>query len=350
MKSRMGYLDALRGFAALSVLLQHTFEKIWQVGSDGLLRQALSFSLFHFVNFGRFGVILFFMTSGFVIPFSFKGNRPIFNFTVSRLFRLYPAYWFSIATVALTSWIIAGKIFSPVQIIANITMIQRVLFQKNISDVYWTLFLELIFYFICAILFYRNLLMRWSVSAGFAFALIAMATIVSTIKYGLHCRIPYLDDPIYLSYMFTGAVFRVAFLDGDRKAARTAYGLVATHIVAALFNSGILFHIPSNGNVYLSPVPLFSAYALALAVFVFCTKFKSPNSKPLKYMGTISYSLYLNQATALALLYYLMPPAGASLEGLAFIASVVALATAASALTYHYIEQPFINLGRKMIK
>ncbi|WP_226019831.1 acyltransferase [Novosphingobium sp. FKTRR1] len=197
MKSRLGYLDALRGFAALSVLFQHTFEKVWQAGSDGLLHQVLSFSLFHLVNFGRFGVILFFMTSGFVIPFSFKGDRPVFNFCVSRFFRLYPAYWFSIGAVVSVTWIIGGELFSPRQIISNITMIQRLFGQPNVSDVYWTLFLELVFYFFCIILFMKNLLYRWSVSAVFAFGLIATATVGSILKYGFHFRIPYLDDPIY---------------------------------------------------------------------------------------------------------------------------------------------------------
>lgn len=141
----------------------------------------------------------------------------------------------------------------------------------------------------------------------------------------------------------------MAFLDGNRKATRAAYGLVAAQIVAAFVNCGILFRVPSNGNVYFSPVPLFAAYLLALVLFVFCAKFKIPNIKRLEYMGTISYSLYLNQATALALLYYLMPPVGASLQGLVFIGCVVTLATAASALTYRFIERPFINLGRTII-
>ena len=48
---------------------------------------ALSFPL----NWGPFGVALFFVISGFVIPFSFETYGRL-DFIVARFFRIYPTY------------------------------------------------------------------------------------------------------------------------------------------------------------------------------------------------------------------------------------------------------------------
>ena len=47
------------------------------------------------VSLGRFGVALFFLISGFIVPFSIGGERPLFQFAVSRVFRLYPPCGFA---------------------------------------------------------------------------------------------------------------------------------------------------------------------------------------------------------------------------------------------------------------
>jgi peptidoglycan/LPS O-acetylase OafA/YrhL len=57
--SRLAWLDALRGFAALCVVFDH--------GSTLLLLPARSF-LYHWLNFGQYGVFVFFLVSGYIVP------------------------------------------------------------------------------------------------------------------------------------------------------------------------------------------------------------------------------------------------------------------------------------------
>ena len=80
-------------------MLQHVAERIIfaDPASGSILRPAF-LDLF---NAGRFGVALFFLISGFVIPFSFKEPRPLLRFALSRFFRLYPAYWLSLMLALL---------------------------------------------------------------------------------------------------------------------------------------------------------------------------------------------------------------------------------------------------------
>jgi peptidoglycan/LPS O-acetylase OafA/YrhL len=74
-----------------------------------------------YFDWGRFGVVLFFLISGFVIPYSFSGQAPLRKFVVSRLFRLYPAFWLSVlGTVAVIYF--SGGIINVRQVLANLSM------------------------------------------------------------------------------------------------------------------------------------------------------------------------------------------------------------------------------------
>jgi peptidoglycan/LPS O-acetylase OafA/YrhL len=96
---RMVFLDALRGLAALSVFISHTAERL-----SPTLRQII-YTRF---DLGHFGVTLFFMCSGFIIPFSLERQNSLVSFWISRTFRLYPLYWFTIAVSVLVTFIQSG--------------------------------------------------------------------------------------------------------------------------------------------------------------------------------------------------------------------------------------------------
>ena len=84
---RIVELDAIRGIAALMVVLYHY--TTWYVQSVGFSSTA---PLFEFWQ-GRLGVYLFFIVSGFVIFLTLEKCDNIKSFIVSRVARLYPAYW-----------------------------------------------------------------------------------------------------------------------------------------------------------------------------------------------------------------------------------------------------------------
>src|SRR5262245_27028351 len=76
-------LAALRGFAALWLVFDH--------GSGLLLQQARSL-LYHWFDFGQYGVFVFFLVSGYIVPASLERKGSVKAFWVSRAFRLYPMY------------------------------------------------------------------------------------------------------------------------------------------------------------------------------------------------------------------------------------------------------------------
>ena len=95
------------------------------------------------VPWGHFGVELFFIISGFVILMTLTRARDISDFAISRVARLYPAYWCAVLLTSLVAWQLETLGPSPGELAANLTMMQGYMLLPDIDGSYWTLTLEL---------------------------------------------------------------------------------------------------------------------------------------------------------------------------------------------------------------
>lgn len=150
-RPRLYAIDGLRLIAALMVALHHyagTYRvdqprnAIWDRPVSDIMP-----TVFHVASYGWIGVEIFFVISGFVICMSCWGRTPR-QFFVSRVIRLYPAYWFAI--VFTTAVLVAlpgvwGRLRTR-DILLNFTMLQSGSGVANVDGVYWTLWSELRFY------------------------------------------------------------------------------------------------------------------------------------------------------------------------------------------------------------
>jgi peptidoglycan/LPS O-acetylase OafA/YrhL len=172
---RLEFLDAARGIAAFAVMVQHSLES----AAPSFLPWSV-----HHLNFGAFGVVMFFLVSGFIIPVSIDRSGRLPLFWASRFFRLYPMYWVSlIVTLGLGYFKLfpleAAFYRHPISMsLVNFTMFQTFLHVPDALGVYWTLSLELLFYIVCSFLFVagwlrRSLLWAWmavgTMASGFGF-------------------------------------------------------------------------------------------------------------------------------------------------------------------------------------
>ncbi len=164
--ARVHEIDLLRFFAALSVVFYHYAFRGY--AADGLSLMAYP-SLAPLAKYGSLGVELFFMISGFVILMTVAhGNLK--GFVVSRIARLYPAFW-ACCTITFATIILIGApkySASLSQYLINMTMLSKFVGVPAIDGVYWSLFVEMRFYALIAIvLFIRKidqtqlLLMFW---------------------------------------------------------------------------------------------------------------------------------------------------------------------------------------------
>jgi peptidoglycan/LPS O-acetylase OafA/YrhL len=141
---RIYQIDLFRLLAAISVVLYHYLFRGYM--ADDLSK--LNFSeIGHYFKYGYLGVDLFFIISGFVIALSIK-SRSLIDFCISRVSRLYPAYWLCVLLTATIIFCFGAPRFSVnlKQILLNMTMFQNYLRVKSIDGSYWSLFVEMKFY------------------------------------------------------------------------------------------------------------------------------------------------------------------------------------------------------------
>ncbi|MCE4942046.1 MULTISPECIES: acyltransferase family protein [Streptomyces] len=157
-QSRLFVLDGLRLVAALMVLAYHyiTLRDGW--GNDP---HAISPTIYHLSQFGWLGVEVFFLISGFVICMSAWG-RSLGDFVKSRVSRLYPAYWVGVLLTAavLMIWPRVRSADNLETVLTNLTMLQQGVGVSDLDDVYWSLFVELKFYLLFALVVYRGVTYR----------------------------------------------------------------------------------------------------------------------------------------------------------------------------------------------
>ena len=91
-KTRLQFLDALRGIAVFLVIFSHIAHERSQAA------QRIDANYF---QIGQAGVSLFFLISGYIIPKSLNAAPSLKVFWLHRFFRLYPAYWACLIAVIL---------------------------------------------------------------------------------------------------------------------------------------------------------------------------------------------------------------------------------------------------------
>lgn len=337
-RQRLDHVHGLRGIAAAVVVLQHSFEMVQNAGI------AYFQPLLAHINLGRFGVVLFFLISGLVIPFSIRGPKPLRGFAIGRFFRLYPAYWLSIPVLAFV-WATKGHSPDVTTILANVTMLQGFWGIPDIGPGYWTLKFEVMFYLFSALLCWRRLLDDVAFNGVAVVTALGLALAPLVAPALREATGPVIEAPFFVAMFLLGMLLRRVAVDECDRARRWSIVLVPLSVVVGLAMGGVFFAVRSNSNVYFPPVALAAAMALPVLVFVIVLRTKPVPPKPLMYLGTISYSLYLFQDVGLHLLPFAIPPGHAPLT---YILAAMVVSLAIAAMVQRCLERPMIAVGRRL--
>jgi peptidoglycan/LPS O-acetylase OafA/YrhL len=290
-------LDAARGIAILLVLMAHFLPNIG--GSEAALANT--------------GVILFFLLSGFLMDRNLASDGRIAPFAIRRAFRILPAYWLSIVIVAFhrPDWTVGT-------LLANATFTAPVAGAERLLGVYWTLYIEVLFY---AVVPFLRLAGDRAIAAT-PYLVIALFGLLWTVLGKFNAA------AAYILFCFAGMQFGL----WQRKQLSRAYliaSLVAVSAASSLF--------PVAGP-YLGLAPLAGAALIYLALQV------PVRLRALEWVGRVSYSLYLiHTITGYAVMFAVISR-GYSLWSGIFCGVVVSFATAYA--VYRWIERPAITLGR----
>jgi peptidoglycan/LPS O-acetylase OafA/YrhL len=336
-KHRLEFLDFLRFIAAFAVLIQHGGEKVSPWFRD------LSCNTF---QFGVFGVTLFFLCSGFIIPVSLERHGSLKRFWTSRLFRLYPLYYVSIlsALVLIQLGLLNLKFPSVETILWNLTMLMRILGKPSILGLYWTLSLEMTFYILVSLLFVAKLLHKTVAISIFTLAFSFIFGVIGPMYF--HTSGKGWGTAFYIATMFTGTVF---FKHNEGKVSSKTLLLVlllAITVLLANTATNLLGRVnkPEDLGIF-SFTPVTSALAAAYACFGLLYFVRHIHfHKYLLRLGEISYSLYLVQG----LVFHTVPEFGDNviITLLLWFTIIILI----SFCTYNLIEKPFIRMGKSIEK
>jgi peptidoglycan/LPS O-acetylase OafA/YrhL len=341
--ARLSFLDCVRGLAAAAVLFEHAG-----------YRTLPNFRIFthQYFSFGKFGLTAFFLVSGFVIPLSIEKTRNLALFWWYRLFRLYPVYWVSLGAIVLLSFVGCSTELTPAfrnhllrNTAMNITMLQGFMGAPHAIGLYYTLTIEMAFYFACTVLvllglFRHSRAIAWTV-------LLFCSTAWMGIPLVLQKRVE-MAGLFYVVTLFIGtAIYR--FYQGRlsfRRLSCLLGWLAVSSLVGIWLNyvrypkSDPMEHYSFTGVV----LPWMAGYVFFLSAY-----YVRARSFPwlLSLLGAISYSIYVLHPIVLGI-FLPNDIADGQHARLAALGLLLACVIAVSWVTFTYIEKPMIQLGRKL--
>ena len=328
MSGRFVEVDALRGIAAMAVVLFHLSTRFEQVFPQ-TARPAVS------LPDGHLGVNLFFIVSGFVIFMTLEKTRRPMDFVVSRFSRLYPVYWASVLlTFAVTHWLgLPGFLVGAETASANLLMFHGLFRIPHVDGVYWTLEVELLFYCGMLALFWAGQLSRIHQALA---GLLLLRLVYFAFERFLGIDLPWTIFRLlilkYIAWFTLGiCVYLWTNYPGTSERRKVVFTISLAIITLAIVDS---LQIALLGLALASVVWLAASGRLSLL-----------RHPVLVWLGAISYPLYLvheNMGWALQLRWLAW-----GMEPNLVLAIGVAAACAVATLLNRCIEQPAMRWIRK---
>lgn len=394
---RLAWLDALRGFAALCVVFDH--------GSTLLLEPVRNF-LYHGLDLGEYGVFVFFLVSGYIVPASLERKGNIRSFWISRAFRLYPLFALALVLAALGYYAGYGTLYGAehhpgASLSSWLLMLPNVLDGTNVPNVVWTLSYEMVFYLVLTALFSWNqhrrsgtyavvcatgalalggilpmaLLTNWANGAGHG-ALVLNVTadvlILSGVGFALSGRkwlvragasvaaltvltlallnqgYPYPWSCFQiLALMFTGTLIYRA---GQSQVSWRRAGSIAGYVLAATLAAGLWYGYGNGAQWRWQWATSLVGAAITFGLGLLARNRQIPNV--LAWLGLVSYSVYLLHPLVYDAYRDIKPlhhPHSIPVQ-IGLFAVLVVVILAVSSASYYGVEKPMQRLGRRVAK
>ncbi len=360
-RHRLDFLDALRGLAAVYVVVYHM---VYIPEPDLKVPHWAAMVALN----GGMGVTLFFVVSAFslyyTMPLRLAEPRPWTSFFIHRFFRIAPLFYVWIALTMLRDARMFDLHHSAREVATSAAFVFNLLPQGQEGFVWagWTIGIEMVFYALFPLfyLFAKNrvrvltmalaLLVGWFAVKGLAVYFTTDAkTLDMFSKWNFLRHLPVFacGAVAYHVFMHDHAGFEGAI---DPPKPSIDGGLLMLALAIFLYVALLNGWLPNIfGDPYYWQAVLFTLLLLGLAR----APLRLLVNRITGYLGRISYSLYLNHPTIVLLLapVYVRIHSDLANSTLAFLACVavtLAVCIVASELTYRLVEEPGIKLGKRL--
>ncbi|MGL5742129.1 MAG: acyltransferase family protein [Legionella sp.] len=363
--TRIEFANTLRGLAALFVVISHYLSTFWyKRDSVAYMINAPILSIEHYAtptfiqwfnpfplfDWGAYGVALFFIISGFVIPFSLQQTTS-FGFCINRFFRIVPTYvvGFSITLCALYWGMNYFSVPWPYTFqelfIHYAPGVRDLLDSRNIDVIIWTLEIEMKFYLIAALSIgwlHRYSLKVFLIPVALFILIIYMTFMLpewskNNFSAFICARICMVSSQ-YLIFMFIGVFFHYVYL----RQISLDKGYLGISALFAVFCIA-WWTGPESNNLVMA-----WSYAFALLTFLFAYTFPRLFSENtlVNFFANISYPLYVIHSIAGYVVLRVMLDSGYKI-GVALL--VVLLGSLFFSFIIHkVIEVPSQKIGKKV--
>jgi peptidoglycan/LPS O-acetylase OafA/YrhL len=302
------------------------------------------------LQWGPFGVALFFLITGYVNPFAYARTKAP-AYLVGRIFRIYPTYMAGFAISLLALWACRQYFgnthwpYTPDHVAAHFFPgIRDTLQYPTIDGIIWTLEIEVRFYIVAAVL---AALLRSGDSrvfiAPFVLGAVALGLGFDTPWYQytstmFNFAMLYRNSADFIVFMFIGTAFH--YHHRGRLGAETLLVLVPS--LFGLFLTVQFFAPVING------LPYMWSYGLALIVFSFAaTRLRDwRGNRVTRFFASISYPLYVvHGLLGYTVMRIVMDR---SQQPLLAVSLALVCAIVAAWLLHVVVEQPTHRLGKRL--
>ena len=201
-------------------------------------------SVYHWFDPGQYGVFVFFLVSGYIVPASLERRGSVRGFWVSRVFRLYPVYLFALSAM-IVLWAsgigsLGGMDSDAVtSSFADVFMLQSVLWGATVPNVVWSLAYEMVFYLMITALFLGGVHRRSSRYAlVFGAAAVGLSGVLVPGSLSHDLLTPGVVVAITDSLILVGLVLTLAGRGRGRTRIAGAVLAALTGLLLIVFNSG----------------------------------------------------------------------------------------------------------------
>ncbi|SIN14927.1 acyltransferase family protein [Micromonospora cremea] len=331
---RFPALDGLRAIAAVIVVAFHFGGPRWTWLS------------------GWVGVQLFFVLSGFLITTLLlreeegRGRVSLRSFYIRRFFRILPVYFVVLAATYALAHLNGGGAKVRESMPHYLLMVNEFAPNSAVFLHSWTIAIEWKFYLVWPLLAF--VFVTAAVVRRIAVTLLAIAGLVAMIPFATAW--PYW--PIHYVSILVGCLLAVVMhhprgyalirpLTRPVVSFAVVVGFVAVHLSLPYWPPAADGHSEMMIGVYAVAVAILLPAMLAPGL---PTKLLS--WRPLVFVGERSYSLYLVQYIAMAMVVGLVPSYG--VHGTRLFVATTVVGLLAADLLFRWVEQPMIAVGRRL--
>ena len=354
-------LDVLRFFAFFAVFLHHALPRDAALYISAGLSSTVTEWLLAAKTAGAFGVDLFFTLSAFLITellyreYVSRGKFSLSNFYIRRALRIWPLYFTFLALVVFViPSIIPEDRFEPIYVISFALFFGNWIcvtsgLPFSVASPLWSISVEEQFYLgwpLLLRLFGMNFIKQLAIGMLIlALSVRVLLAIFGVEGSGVWCNTLARLDPIAL-----GALLAFV-LRGRTPNLNTAHRVLLCGVAMASYVL-VARYLNKNGLATISGFAISALASVTLLVAFLTTNARLLHHRPftwLVYLGRISYGLYVFHLLALTLVSKLsfIPVLQIPLNFERRLLCSLLLTIILAALSYRFLEQPFLRLKKR---